>query len=270
MLEPRSGRPWCGAARCGSSPVRHEAPRRPRPPRDRREGSASVSCARVRSSSRRSALGLLLDRWRCDRRPRSPARARRPAAAPRAVRARLQGLELRLEGPELALRAERALLELGIGRDRGSRASSRKSCSSSSALRYWSWSSPSRSSAAVARSSALRRASPSSRSPGCGEAARTGRSCAGRGSSAVRSGVFATTERSRATPNTARPSTTSIANKNSAFVFHGPGAVAMGVSGRVNSTTAGLPTPERNRRGSMIDTFALEGRDHVGCPSARP
>ncbi|TMK59358.1 MAG: hypothetical protein E6G54_06880 [Actinobacteria bacterium] len=63
-----------------------------------------------------------------------------------------------------------------------------------------------------------------------------------------------TTARTRATPKTATPSSTSSANRNSAFVRQGPAALAIGASGWVSSTTAGPPTPERKRSGSLTDS----------------
>ena len=122
---------------------------------------------------------------------------------------------------------------------------------------------PRRSSAAVPASSALRRASPSSRSPGCGDAARTGGSwgCGDGGARRSRSGALPPPRgvaRHRTRPD---PTPRASRTRTLAFVFHGPGAVAMGVSGRVSSTTAGRPTPERNRRGSMIETSPWIGGD---------
>jgi hypothetical protein len=66
--------------------------------------------------------------------------------------------------------------------------------------------------------------------------------------------VSLTTARRRATPKTATARSTSSAKRKRAFVRQGPAALAIGASGWVSSTTAGPPTPERNRKGSFTES----------------
>ena len=157
-----------------------------------------------------------------------PARAARPELLARAGRARYRSVStllLRACGPvpRRGARAPRAW-----GRPAGARlsASSRNSCSSSSDLRYWSCSSASRSSAAVgallgpAARLALLAEARLRRGLDAAARAPAGRDGAGRARPAAPPPPRAVARRRRRRD----PAPTSIANKNIAFVFHGPAA----------------------------------------------
>ena len=114
-LRRRSGRPSSAGARCGSCRAPSRSCSSPAPATRSSRRSASVSCARVRSSSRRR---LSASSSRVARRPSSAVTGARRAScscSPMRARSVRRVSSCGLEGAELSLRAQRALLELGIG-----------------------------------------------------------------------------------------------------------------------------------------------------------